>query len=94
MAENANDAAVGAGSVTTGGSSEDIDEDSDVGAGSRREKRKIEQQEKPDATRQKTALPEQSGNAAAAQMQMEMATVAATDIKFCGVDDPTCESCQ
>jgi len=32
--------------------------------------------------------------AAAAQMQMEMATVAATDIKFCGVDDPTCESCQ
>ncbi|MES2951625.1 MAG: ribonucleoside-diphosphate reductase subunit alpha [Pseudomonadota bacterium] len=32
--------------------------------------------------------------AAAAQMQMEMASVAATDIKFCGVDDPTCESCQ
>ncbi len=32
--------------------------------------------------------------AAAAQMQMEMVTVAATDIKFCGVDDPTCESCQ
>ncbi len=32
--------------------------------------------------------------AAAAQMQMEMATNAATDIKFCGVDDPTCESCQ
>jgi len=32
--------------------------------------------------------------AAAAQMQMEMATHAATDIKFCGVDDPTCESCQ
>ncbi len=32
--------------------------------------------------------------AAAAQKQMEMATVAATDIKFCGVDDPTCESCQ
>ena len=32
--------------------------------------------------------------AAAAHMQMEMATVAATDIKFCGVDDPTCESCQ
>jgi ribonucleoside-diphosphate reductase alpha chain len=32
--------------------------------------------------------------AAAAQMQMEMATTAATDIKFCGVDDPTCESCQ
>ena len=32
--------------------------------------------------------------AAAAQAQMEMATNAATDIKFCGVDDPTCESCQ
>jgi len=32
--------------------------------------------------------------AAAAQMQMEMATNAATDIRFCGVDDPTCESCQ
>ncbi len=32
--------------------------------------------------------------AAAAQMQMEMTANAATDIKFCGVDDPTCESCQ
>ena len=32
--------------------------------------------------------------AAAAHMQMEMATNAATDIQFCGVDDPTCESCQ
>jgi ribonucleoside-diphosphate reductase alpha chain len=32
--------------------------------------------------------------AAAAQVQMELATNAATDIKFCGVDDPTCESCQ
>ncbi len=32
--------------------------------------------------------------AAAAIQQMEMATHAATDIKFCGVDDPTCESCQ
>ncbi|QDL53637.1 ribonucleoside-diphosphate reductase subunit alpha [Rhodoferax aquaticus] len=32
--------------------------------------------------------------AAAANMQIEMATNAATDIKFCGVDDPTCESCQ
>jgi ribonucleoside-diphosphate reductase alpha chain len=31
--------------------------------------------------------------AAAAQSQMQEA-VAATDIKFCGVDDPTCESCQ
>ena len=32
--------------------------------------------------------------AAAAHMQMELASNAATDIKFCGVDDPTCESCQ
>jgi ribonucleoside-diphosphate reductase alpha chain len=32
--------------------------------------------------------------AAAAQMQMRHATRAATDIQFCGVDDPTCESCQ
>ena len=32
--------------------------------------------------------------AAAAREQMQMATNAATDIKFCGVDDPTCESCQ
>ena len=32
--------------------------------------------------------------AAAAVDQMKMATNAATDIKFCGVDDPTCESCQ
>jgi ribonucleoside-diphosphate reductase alpha chain len=32
--------------------------------------------------------------AAAAHMQIEMASNAATDIKFCGVDDPTCESCQ
>jgi ribonucleoside-diphosphate reductase alpha chain len=32
--------------------------------------------------------------AAAAHMQIELATNAATDIKFCGVDDPTCESCQ
>ena len=32
--------------------------------------------------------------AAAAHMQIETATNAATDIKFCGVDDPTCESCQ
>jgi ribonucleoside-diphosphate reductase alpha chain len=31
--------------------------------------------------------------AAAAQSQMQEA-VAATDIKFCGVDDPTCEACQ
>ncbi|OYQ39136.1 ribonucleoside-diphosphate reductase subunit alpha [Rhodoferax sp. TH121] len=32
--------------------------------------------------------------AAAAHVQMELASNAATDIKFCGVDDPTCESCQ
>jgi ribonucleoside-diphosphate reductase alpha chain len=32
--------------------------------------------------------------AAAAQHQITMASNAATDIKFCGVDDPTCESCQ
>ncbi len=32
--------------------------------------------------------------AAAAQAQMALSTNAATDIKFCGVDDPTCESCQ
>ncbi len=32
--------------------------------------------------------------AAAAVDQLKMATNAATDIKFCGVDDPTCESCQ
>jgi ribonucleoside-diphosphate reductase alpha chain len=31
--------------------------------------------------------------AAAAAQQMDSAT-AATDIKFCGVDDPTCEACQ
>ena len=32
--------------------------------------------------------------AAAAIDQMKMATNAATDVKFCGVDDPTCEACQ
>jgi ribonucleoside-diphosphate reductase alpha chain len=32
--------------------------------------------------------------AAAAQAQMALSTNAATDIRFCGVDDPTCESCQ
>ena len=32
--------------------------------------------------------------AAAAQAQMQQATTAATDIKFCGVDDPTCEACK
>jgi len=32
--------------------------------------------------------------AAAAQDQITLSAGAATDIKFCGVDDPTCESCQ
>ena len=32
--------------------------------------------------------------AAAAASQIELATNAATDVKFCGVDDPTCEACQ
>jgi ribonucleoside-diphosphate reductase alpha chain len=32
--------------------------------------------------------------AAAAQSQIALSANAATDIKFCGVDDPTCESCQ
>jgi ribonucleoside-diphosphate reductase alpha chain len=31
---------------------------------------------------------------AAAQSQMALSANAATDIRFCGVDDPTCESCQ
>ena len=31
---------------------------------------------------------------AAAAAKMQMASGPATDIKFCGVDDPTCESCQ
>jgi ribonucleoside-diphosphate reductase alpha chain len=33
-------------------------------------------------------------DAAAATARMQMASGPATDIKFCGVDDPTCESCQ
>jgi ribonucleoside-diphosphate reductase alpha chain len=32
--------------------------------------------------------------AAARAQQMELSDSAATDIRFCGVDDPTCESCQ
>jgi ribonucleoside-diphosphate reductase alpha chain len=32
--------------------------------------------------------------ASAARAQIELANDAATDIRFCGVDDPTCESCQ
>ncbi len=31
---------------------------------------------------------------AAAAAKMQMASGPATDVKFCGVDDPTCESCQ
>jgi len=33
-------------------------------------------------------------DAAAAAAQLQMAENPATDIRFCGVDDPTCESCQ
>jgi ribonucleoside-diphosphate reductase alpha chain len=33
-------------------------------------------------------------DAAAAAAREQMAAMPATDIKFCGVDDPTCESCQ
>jgi ribonucleoside-diphosphate reductase alpha chain len=33
-------------------------------------------------------------DAAAAAAQAQMNAIPATDIKFCGVDDPTCESCQ
>ena len=32
--------------------------------------------------------------AAAAASQFQLATLAATDVKFCGVDDPMCEACQ
>jgi ribonucleoside-diphosphate reductase alpha chain len=32
--------------------------------------------------------------AAQAQLQVHLSSTPATDIKFCGVDDPTCESCQ
>ena len=32
--------------------------------------------------------------ASAAASQINQATLAATDVKFCGIDDPTCESCQ
>ena len=33
-------------------------------------------------------------DAAASAARAQMADIPATDIKFCGVDDPTCESCQ
>ncbi|TAH11139.1 MAG: ribonucleoside-diphosphate reductase subunit alpha [Curvibacter sp.] len=45
----------------------------------------------PGSTKMSSAL---EAAAAAAHAQMELASNAATDIKFCGVDDPTCESCQ
>ena len=45
----------------------------------------------PGSTRTSSAL---EAAAAAAQTQMASENMAATDIKFCGVDDPTCESCQ
>jgi len=32
--------------------------------------------------------------ALAAQSQMALSSNAATDVRFCGVDDPTCEACQ
>ena len=45
----------------------------------------------PGSTKMSSAL---EAAAAAAHAQMELPSNAATDIKFCGVDDPTCESCQ
>jgi len=33
-------------------------------------------------------------DAVAAQAQAMLSATPATDIKFCGVDDPTCEACQ
>jgi len=33
-------------------------------------------------------------DAAAAAAREQLSAMPATDIKFCGVDDPTCESCQ
>jgi ribonucleoside-diphosphate reductase alpha chain len=33
-------------------------------------------------------------DAAAAAAHLQLSASPATDIKFCGVDDPTCESCQ
>ena len=45
----------------------------------------------PDSRKASSAL---EAAAAAAHMQMALSASAATDIKFCGVDDPTCESCQ
>jgi ribonucleoside-diphosphate reductase alpha chain len=45
----------------------------------------------PGSVRTSSAL---EAAAKVAQTQIELAGIAATDIKFCGVDDPTCESCQ
>ncbi|MCF8210639.1 MAG: ribonucleoside-diphosphate reductase subunit alpha, partial [Rhodoferax sp.] len=45
----------------------------------------------PGSVRTSSAL---ESAAAAAKLQIETASYAATDVKFCGVDDPTCESCQ
>jgi ribonucleoside-diphosphate reductase alpha chain len=33
-------------------------------------------------------------DAAAAAAHMQLSSMPATDVRFCGVDDPTCESCQ
>jgi ribonucleoside-diphosphate reductase alpha chain len=33
-------------------------------------------------------------DAAAAQARAQMDNVPATDMKFCAIDDPTCEACQ
>ncbi|WP_062191637.1 ribonucleoside-diphosphate reductase subunit alpha [Caldimonas taiwanensis] len=51
---------------------------------------------------QLNAVPAQGGvsggsaalEAAAAQARAQMAAVPATDVKFCSIDDPTCEACQ
>lgn len=48
----------------------------------------------PGSTRASAPMSALEKAAAAAQEQMQLASNAATDIKFCGVDDPTCESCQ
>ncbi len=41
-----------------------------------------------------TIQPVNALETAAATARSQMAAIPATDIKFCGVDDPTCESCQ
>jgi ribonucleoside-diphosphate reductase alpha chain len=33
-------------------------------------------------------------DAAAAQARAQMSEIAAPDMKFCAIDDPTCEACQ